>query len=95
MLLLGGFLLAIAVEKNDLDEYFAFQIISRVRADSRVVILVLMSTTAFLSMWISNTAATALMLTMALRMTEGIAEGEDNFPKIVVLSIAYSATAGA
>ncbi len=94
MLLLGGFLLAIAVEKNDLDEYFAYQIVSRVRADSRVVILVLMSTTAFLSMWISNTAATALMLTMALRMTEGIAEGEDNFPKIVVLSIAYSATAG-
>ena len=94
MLLLGGFLLAIAVEKNDLDEYFAYQIVSRVRADSRVVILVLMLTTAFLSMWISNTAATALMLTMALRMTEGIAEVEDNFPKIVVLSIAYSATAG-
>jgi sodium-dependent dicarboxylate transporter 2/3/5 len=94
MLLLGGFLLAIAVEKNDLDEYFAYQIVSRVGADSRIAILVLMSTTAFISMWISNTAATALMLTMALRMTEGISEREDNFPKIVVLSIAYSATAG-
>ncbi|UCD44941.1 MAG: anion permease, partial [Candidatus Bathyarchaeota archaeon] len=94
MLLLGGFLLAIAVEKQDLDEYFAHQIISRVQADARFVVLVLMATTAFLSMWISNTASTALMLTMALRLTEGVRDQKGNFPKIVVLGIAYSATAG-
>jgi sodium-dependent dicarboxylate transporter 2/3/5 len=94
MLLLGGFLLATAVEKNDLDEYFAYQIVSRVKADTRVLVLVLMATTAFLSMWISNTAATALMLTVALKMTEGITKEDGNFPKIVVLGIAYSATAG-
>lgn len=94
MLLLGGFLLAIAVEKQDLDEYFAHQIISRVRADARFVVLVLMATTAFLSMWISNTASTALMLTIALRLTEGVRDQKGNFPKIVVLGIAYSATAG-
>jgi sodium-dependent dicarboxylate transporter 2/3/5 len=94
MLLLGGFLLAIAVEKQDLDEYFAHQIISRVRVDARFVVLVLMATTAFLSMWISNTASTALMLTMALRLTEGVRDQKGNFPKIVVLGIAYSATAG-
>jgi len=94
MLLLGGFLLAIAVEKQDLDEYFARQILSRVKADARIVILVIMATTAFLSMWISNTASTALMLTMALRLTEGVTDRRGNFPKIVVLSIAYSATAG-
>jgi sodium-dependent dicarboxylate transporter 2/3/5 len=94
MLLLGGFLLAIAVEKQDLDEYFAHQIISRVRADARFVVLILMATTAFLSMWISNTASTALMLTMALRLTEGVRDQKGNFPKIVVLGIAYSATAG-
>jgi sodium-dependent dicarboxylate transporter 2/3/5 len=94
MLLLGGFLLAIAVEKQDLDEYFAHQILSRVQADARIVILVIMATTAFLSMWISNTASTALMLTMALRLTEGVSDQRGNFSKIVVLSIAYSATAG-
>ncbi|UCH57246.1 MAG: DASS family sodium-coupled anion symporter [Candidatus Bathyarchaeota archaeon] len=94
MLLLGGFLLAIAVEKNDIDEYFAHEIISRVRADSRVVVLVLMLTTAFLSMWISNTASTALMLTMALRMTERVRDERGNFSKILVLGIAYSATVG-
>lgn len=94
MLLLGGFLLAIAVEKQDLDEYFAHQILSRVQADAGIVVLVIMATTAFLSMWISNTASTALMLTVALRLTEGVTDRRGNFPKIVVLGIAYSATAG-
>lgn len=94
MLLLGGFLLAISVEKHDLDEYFTYQIVSRCRAEAKGLILVLMLTTAFLSMWISNTAATALMLTVALRLTEGVLDEGGNFSKIVVLSIAYSATAG-
>jgi sodium-dependent dicarboxylate transporter 2/3/5 len=94
MLLLGGFLLALAVEKNDLDEFFAFQIISRFKADARIMILIFMVTTAFLSMWISNTASTALMLTRALRLTETVKDRRDNFSKIIILSIAYSATAG-
>lgn len=94
MLLLGGFLLAIAVEKNDLDEFFAYQMISKFKADARFMVLMFMVTTAFLSMWISNTASTALMLTMALRLNETVKDKRGNFPKIIVLSIAYSATAG-
>jgi sodium-dependent dicarboxylate transporter 2/3/5 len=94
MLLLGGFLLAIAVEKQDLDEYLAYQILSRMRADARFVILAIMATTAFLSMWISNTASTALMLTIALKLTDEIEDQRGNFSKIMVLGIAYSATAG-
>lgn len=94
MLLLGGFLLAIAVEKQDLDEYLAYQILSRLRADARFVVLAIMATTAFLSMWISNTASTALMLTIALKLTDEVEDRKGNFSKIMVLSIAYSATAG-
>lgn len=94
MLLLGGFLLAVAVEKYDLDEFFAYQIVSRVRADARIVVLVIMLTTAFLSMWISNTASAALMLTMGLKLTEGVRDRKGNFVKVVVLGIAYSSTAG-
>jgi sodium-dependent dicarboxylate transporter 2/3/5 len=94
MLLLGGFLLAIAVEKQNLDEYLAYQILSRLRADARFVVLAIMATTAFLSMWISNTASTALMLTIALKLTDEVEDRRDNFSKIMVLSIAYSATAG-
>ena len=94
MLLLGGFLLAISVEKHDLDEYLAIRIISRIGVNARLVVLTFMLTTAFLSMWISNTASTALMLTIALKLTNTIRDETDNFSKILVLGIAYSATAG-
>jgi len=94
MLLLGGFLLAVAVEKYDLDEYFAYQILSRVRARANVVVLVIMGTAAFLSMWISNTAATALLITMGLNVCEGVEDEKGNFTKVMVLAIAYSATVG-
>lgn len=94
MLLLGGFLLAVAVEKYDLDEYFAYMILSRVRAGPRGVTLAVMAATGFLSLWVSNSAATALLIAMALRITEGVRDSKGNFSKIMVLAIAYSATAG-
>ena len=94
MLLLGGFLLAVSVEKYDLDEFFAYQIVSRVKTGVRGVVLIIMLTTGFLSMWISNTASAALMITMALKITQEVQDKKGNFSKIMVLAIAYSATAG-
>lgn len=94
MLLLGGFLLAVAVSKHDLDEYFAYKILSKINADARIVVLVFMLTTGFLSMWISNTASASLMLTIALKLTEDMKGNNNNLPKIMVLGVAYSATAG-
>lgn len=94
MLLLGGFMLAVAVEKYDLDEYFAFLILSRVKAGTKGLVLAVMFATGFLSMWISNSASTALLIAMALKITEQIEDEKGNFSKIMVLAIAYSATAG-
>lgn len=94
MLLLGGFMLAVAVEKYDLDEYFAFLILSKVKAGTKGVVLAVMFATGFLSMWISNSASTALLIAMALKITEQIKDEKGNFSKIMVLAIAYSATAG-
>ena len=94
MLLLGGFMLAVAVEKYDLDEYFAYVILSRVKAGTKGVVLAIMFATGFLSMWISNSAATALLITMALKITEQVKDTKGNFSKVMVLAIAYSATAG-
>lgn len=94
MLLLGGFMLAVAVEKYDLDEYFAYLIVSNVKAGPRTLVLAVMLTTGFMSMWISNTAATALLVTMALKICENIRDEKGNFTKIMILSIAYSSTAG-
>jgi len=94
MLLLGGFMLAVAVEKYDLDEYFAFLILSRVDRGAKTVVLAVMFATGFLSMWISNSASTALLIAMALKITDQIKDEKGNFSKIMVLAIAYSATAG-
>ena len=94
MLLLGGFLLAVAVEKYDLDEFFAYQIVSHVKTGVHGVVLILMLTTGFLSMWISNTASAALMITLALKITQEVQDKKGNFSKIMVLAIAYSSTAG-
>ncbi|MBD3173461.1 DASS family sodium-coupled anion symporter [Candidatus Bathyarchaeota archaeon] len=94
MLLLGGFMLAVAVEKYDLDEYFAYLILSKVKSGVKGVVLVIMFATGFLSMWISNSASAALLITMALKITEQVKDDKGNFSKIMVLAIAYSATAG-
>ena len=94
MLLLGGFMLAVAVEKYDLDEYFAYLILSKVKAGAKGVVLAVMFATGFLSMWISNSASTALLITMALKITDQVKDKKENFSKIMVLAIAYSATAG-
>lgn len=96
VLLLGGFFLAIAFEKQDLDEVLAYQLVARFGNSAKILVLGLMFTTAFLSMWISNTASTALMTTLALNLTieEKSDKDKENFAKIVVLGTAYSATAG-
>jgi sodium-dependent dicarboxylate transporter 2/3/5 len=94
LLLLGGFLLAVMVEKYELDKYMAYRIVNRVRAEARYVILMLMLFTSIISMWISNTASTSLMLPLVMKLHDDQNEEVSNFTKISVLSIAYSATAG-
>ncbi len=94
LLLLGGFLLAVMVEKYELDKYVAQKIVNNIEANARKIILILMLTTSTLSMWISNTASTALMIPLVIKLCQGTGEEEGNFAKISVLSIAYSATAG-
>ena len=71
MLFLGGFLLAVAVSKHDLDEYFAYKILSKINADARIVVLVFMLTTGFLSMWISNTASAPASNVVCCQVTSG------------------------
>ncbi len=94
VLLLGGFLLALAIEKHDLDEVLSQRIVARFGTSLKMVVLGMMLATAFLSMWISNTASTAIMMTLALRLTADVKDERGNASKIMVLGIAYSATVG-
>ncbi len=61
-LYLGGFLLAIAIEKWELHRRIALNIIKLIGTDLKFIILGFMVATAFLSMWISNTATSVMML---------------------------------
>jgi sodium-dependent dicarboxylate transporter 2/3/5 len=94
VLLLGGFLLAIAVEKHDLDELLGMAITRRLGTKPRWVTLGLMLTTALLSMWISNTASAALMITVAIPVINRVNDPKGNLQKIMILGVAYSATLG-
>lgn len=61
-LYLGGFVLAVAIEKWDLHRRIALNIINLIGSKIKFIILGFMIATAFLSMWISNTATSVMML---------------------------------
>ncbi len=93
ILLFGGFLIARAMQDVSLDKRIAKQILHRFKND-RYSLLALMFTTAFLSMWISNTASTIVMIPIALGIVAKFGKKMSNFNKATVLGIAYSANIG-
>lgn len=99
LLFLGGFILAAAMKKWNLHKRIAINIITRIGFKPKHVILGFMVSTAFLSMWISNTATTLMMLPIAtaiiLSLTARNApEKIGNFGKALMIGIAYSASIG-
>jgi sodium-dependent dicarboxylate transporter 2/3/5 len=97
-LFLSGFLLAAAMQKWSLDKRLTLFILSRGRlADSsKLVLLGMMLISAFLSMWVSNTATAAMLLPLGMGIItqSGASKTDSNFSKSIMLGIAYAATIG-
>jgi len=100
-LFFGGFVLALALEKVNLHKRIALTIIKITGTTPNKVILGFMLATAFMSMWISNTASTVVMLPIAMSVisllindTDGFTKQDQNFALSVMLGIAFSANAG-
>lgn len=102
-LYLGGFLLAIAIERWNLHRRIALYVISLFGTGPKKMILGFMVATGFLSMWISNTATAVMMLPIGLALVRefgsavsgpGGGQATENFGKVLMLGIAYSASIG-
>jgi sodium-dependent dicarboxylate transporter 2/3/5 len=97
-LLMGGFLIALAMQRWNLHRRIALTLIGVFGTGPRRLIAGFMVATAVLSMWVSNTATTLMMLPIALSVVELLKReggGDDpNFPVALMLGIAYAASIG-
>jgi len=100
-LFVGGFIIANAIQKWNLHRRIALNIILKLGGSTANIILGFMLATAFLSMWISNTATTVMMLPIALSVVAQLNDHPDTlenenkiFGKALMLGVAYSASAG-
>jgi sodium-dependent dicarboxylate transporter 2/3/5 len=98
-LFIGGFIIALAMQRWNLHRRIALKILMMTGVSPGRILLGFMIATAFLSMWISNTATTMMMIPILLSIISKLEElvGEKNVSKYTIgllLGVAYSASIG-
>ena len=93
LLLMGGFIMAKALEKTGAHERFAMLILRAVGSKSnKQLVLAFMVAAAFLSMWVSNTATCLMLMPIALASLTQINNPKMTLP--LILSVAYACSIG-
>lgn len=97
-LFMGGFILALAMEKWNLHKRIALGIVHKIGVNPNAIVIGFILSAAFLSMWVSNTATAIMMLPIAtsiLGLIEHVdADKRRNFEIVLMLSIAYACNIG-
>lgn len=93
VLFLGGFVLSRALNKYGIDERITRAILSKTGNSPKKILFGMMLVSAFLSMWMSNTATAALMMTVAITIINTLPEKEP-FKIGLVLGIPFACNIG-
>lgn len=104
-LFMGGFMIALALEKHRLHERIAINLIRLTGTSGNGIILGFTLSSGLISMWISNTATALMMLPIGVSVIEllrrkdspegtDLSKGEKNFALGLMLSIGYAASLG-
>lgn len=95
-LLFGSFVLSAAIQKHALHRRISLKILTWTRGRPRVILLGFMCVSAFLSMWMSNTATASMLVPVAVSATMAMPEDAASmrFRKALMLGVAYCISIG-
>lgn len=93
MLFFGGLVLAVALSKYEIDRLIAGRLVKVLGTSPYFILLGFMVTCGFLSMWMSNTATTAMMIAMVMPLLKQF-DKDDPFRIALVLAIPFAANIG-
>lgn len=96
LLMMAGFMAALAIERCGLHRRLALAVMLRIGTSPRRLVLGMLTATALASMWIANTAATLIMLPVALALVARLQQvrAVSGFAASLCIAIAWGASIG-